>query len=87
MKDQTAEEIIEQIRITAFFEDSGEIRCAADRAEALDAIRLRILSLTEVMDGIDNIQARAAIMVALLSSSRMYETLNNEHEELLEVGK
>jgi nucleotide-binding universal stress UspA family protein len=87
MKDQTAEEIIEQIRITAFFEDSGEIRCAADRAEALDTIRLRILSLTEVMDGIDNIQARAAMMVALLSSSQMYENLNNEHEELLEVGK
>jgi hypothetical protein len=26
-------------------------------------------------------------MMALLSSSRMYESLNNEHEELLEVGK
>jgi len=87
MKEQTQEEIMEQIRIAAFFEDSGEIRSAADRADALDAIRLRILELNKMMDVLDNVQARAALMMALLSSSQMYENLNNEHEELLEVGK
>jgi hypothetical protein len=87
MEDQTQEEIMKQIRITAFFEDSGETRPPEDRADALDAIRLRILQLNEVMEGLDDIQARAALMMALLSSSRMYESLNNEHEELLEVGK
>ena len=87
MKEQTQEEIIEQIRIAAFFEDSGEIRSAADRADALDAIRLRILELNKLMEDLDDFQAHAALMMAMLSSSRMYESLNNEHEELLEVGK
>ena len=87
MKEQTQEEIIEQIRIAAFFEDSGEIRSAADRADALDAIRLRILELNKIMDDLDDFQAHAALMMALLSSSQMYENLNNEHEELLEAGK
>jgi hypothetical protein len=87
MEDQTQEEIIKQIRITAFFEDSGEIRPPGDRADALDAIRLRILQLNGIMEELDDIKARAALMVALLSSSQMYEGLNNEHEELLEVGK
>lgn len=86
MKKLTEEEIIKQIRKAAFYEDSGEIRSPADRADALDAIRLRILDLTNAMDALDSVQARAALMVALLSSSQMYENLNNEHEEMLEVN-
>jgi hypothetical protein len=87
MEDKTQEEIIKQIRITAFFENSGEIRPPEDRADALDAIRLRILQLTGIMEELDDIKARAALMMALLSSSQMYEGLNKEHEEMLEVGK
>lgn len=86
MKKLTEEEIIKQIRQAAFYEDSGEIRSPADRADALDAIRLRILDLTNVMDALDSVQARAALMMALLSSSQMYENLNNEHEKMLEVN-
>jgi hypothetical protein len=87
MDDKTQEEIIKQIRKAAFFEDSGEIRPPGDRADALDTIRLRILHLSEMMEELGDVQARAALIMALLSSSQMYESLNNEHEELLEVGK
>jgi hypothetical protein len=39
------------------------------------------------MEDIDDVHARTALMMALLSSSQLYESLNNEHEQLLEVGK
>jgi hypothetical protein len=87
MENQTKEEIAKKIRQAAFYEDSGEIRIPSDRADALNAIRLRILELSEMMEGIDDVHARTALMMALLSSSQLYESLNNEHEQLLEVGK
>lgn len=82
------DKLIAEMRTTALFNKKTKEPLPPDeRADNLDAIRLRILEMFDSFENIDEIKLRLIFGFTLQQVSDTYIDINREHEELLAAGR
>jgi hypothetical protein len=90
MENMNTQELeVKLLEAVLYNEETGELHTPEERAENLDAIRLKLIELGNAFEKMDDISIgiRMVYIQTFIRVTETYLGINEKHEELLDAGR